>query len=136
VHSLVGTNRGGKSGSNSLFHVINAADKPALLTTYGLLLSLLRLSADRMKSVGWSKRALQQTCYSSPGKNIISILNIRIKELHGLSPRANYTDRATAACRRSDCKLFTDRGCHVVSVINPYGRILGFLNRSRYFSIK
>jgi hypothetical protein len=27
------------------------------------------------------------------------------KKLHGLSPRANYTDRATAACRRSDCQL-------------------------------
>jgi hypothetical protein len=26
------------------------------------------------------------------------------KKLHGLSPRANYTDRATAACRRSDCQ--------------------------------
>jgi hypothetical protein len=58
------------------------------------------------------------------------------KELHGLSSRANYTDRATAACRRSDCKLFADRGCHVVSVTDPYGRILGFLDRSRYFSIK
>jgi hypothetical protein len=27
------------------------------------------------------------------------------KKLHGLSPRANYTDRATADCRRSDCQL-------------------------------
>jgi hypothetical protein len=27
------------------------------------------------------------------------------KQLHGLSPRANHTDRATAACRRSDCQL-------------------------------
>jgi hypothetical protein len=27
------------------------------------------------------------------------------QKLHGLSPRANYTDRATAACRRSDCQL-------------------------------
>jgi hypothetical protein len=26
-------------------------------------------------------------------------------KLHGLSPRANYTDRATSACRRSDCQL-------------------------------
>jgi hypothetical protein len=26
-------------------------------------------------------------------------------KLHGLSPRANYTDRATAACRRSDCQF-------------------------------
>jgi hypothetical protein len=29
-----------------------------------------------------------------------------------------------------------DRESHVVSVTNPYGRILGFLNRSRYFSFK
>jgi hypothetical protein len=56
-------------------------------------------------------------------------------KLHGLSPRANYTDRATAACRRSDAK-FADRGCHVVRVTDPYGRILGFLDRGRYFSIK
>jgi hypothetical protein len=27
------------------------------------------------------------------------------KKRHGLSPRANYTDRATAACRRSDYQL-------------------------------
>jgi hypothetical protein len=31
---------------------------------------------------------------------------------------------------------FAYRGCHVVSVTDPYGRILGFLDRSRYFSIK
>jgi hypothetical protein len=55
---------------------------------------------------------------------------------HGLSPRANYTERATAACRRGDCQLFADRGCHVVSVTDPFGHILGFLDRSRYFSIK
>jgi hypothetical protein len=29
---------------------------------------------------------------------------------------------------------FADRGCHLVSVTDPYGRILGFLDRSRYFS--
>jgi hypothetical protein len=28
------------------------------------------------------------------------------KKLRGLSPRANYTDRTTAACRRSYCQLF------------------------------
>jgi hypothetical protein len=28
---------------------------------------------------------------------------------------------------------FTDRGCHVVSVTDPYGRILSFLDRSCYF---
>jgi hypothetical protein len=31
---------------------------------------------------------------------------------------------------------FADKGCHVVGVTDPYGRILGFLDRSRYFSIK
>jgi hypothetical protein len=57
-------------------------------------------------------------------------------KLHGLSPRANYTDRAIAAYRRSECQHFADKGCHVVSVTDPYGRILGFLDRSRYFYIK
>jgi hypothetical protein len=57
------------------------------------------------------------------------------KKLHGLSPRANYeyTDRATVACRRSDCRLLRIEGCHVVSVTIPYGRILGLLDRSCYF---
>jgi hypothetical protein len=31
---------------------------------------------------------------------------------------------------------FDDRDCHVVSVTDPYGSILGFLERSRYFSFK
>jgi hypothetical protein len=31
-------------------------------------------------------------------------------KLHGLSPRANYTDRATAACRRSNCQLVRIKG--------------------------
>jgi hypothetical protein len=28
---------------------------------------------------------------------------------------------------------FANRGCNVVSVTDPYGRILGFLDGSRYF---
>jgi CBS-domain-containing membrane protein len=31
---------------------------------------------------------------------------------------------------------FVDRGCHVVSVTEPYGRNLGILDQSRYFSIQ
>jgi hypothetical protein len=37
---------------------------------------------------------------------------------------------------RSSAKLeptFVDRGCHVISVTDPYGRILWFLDWSRYF---
>jgi hypothetical protein len=32
------------------------------------------------------------------------------KQLRGLSPRANYTDRVTTACRWSQCELFADTG--------------------------
>jgi hypothetical protein len=38
--------------------------------------------------------------------------------------------------RRLSAKLvptFADRGCHVVSVTDPYGRNIGFLDQSRYF---
>jgi hypothetical protein len=38
--------------------------------------------------------------------------------------------------RRLSAKLvptFEDRGCHVVSLPDPYGSIIGFLHRSRYF---
>jgi hypothetical protein len=38
--------------------------------------------------------------------------------------------------RRLSAKLvpiFVDKECHVVSVTDPYGRILGFLFRSRQF---
>jgi hypothetical protein len=54
-------------------------------------------------------------------------------KLRGLSPQANYTDQAIAACRRSYEPTFADRGCRVVSATDPHGRILGFLDRSRYY---
>jgi hypothetical protein len=62
---------------------------------------------------------------------IFSLLPPPPKKLLGLSPQANYTDRATVACRR--VPTFTDRECHVVSVTDPYDRILCFLDRSRYY---
>jgi hypothetical protein len=79
------------------------------------------------------------TCFSSQSSELWNSVSVNLLlevyiyiyfKLHGLSPRANYTDRATVACRRSDCQLFADRGCHVISVTDPYGRILGFLDRS------
>jgi hypothetical protein len=45
--------------------------------------------------------------------------------------------------RPNDCRLwpklvttFADTGCRVVSAADPYGRILGFLDRDRYFFFK
>jgi hypothetical protein len=51
-----------------------------------------------------------------------------------------WSESASELYRLSDRRLsakwlptFADRGCHVVSVTDPYGRILGFLNKSLYF---
>jgi hypothetical protein len=47
------------------------------------------------------------------GQSVLQIIgNVAKKKtkLHGLSSRANYTDRATAACRRSDCQLLRIEG--------------------------
>jgi hypothetical protein len=41
-------------------------------------------------------------------------------KLHGLSPRANYTDRATAACRPSDCHLLRIEGATWLAWRIPY----------------
>jgi hypothetical protein len=49
----------------------------------------------------------------------------------GLSPRANYIDRAAAACQK--CLLLLVEGCRVVSATVPYGRSLCFLDQSCYF---
>jgi hypothetical protein len=51
----------------------------------------------------------------------------------GLSLRANYADRGTAACSAKLVPTFADRGCCVVSATNSHSRILGFLNRIRYY---
>jgi hypothetical protein len=44
------------------------------------------------------------------GVVLSSIKTNKQNKLHGLSPRANYTDRATAACPRSDCQLLRIKG--------------------------
>jgi hypothetical protein len=44
------------------------------------------------------------------GVELIIASNKQTNKLHGLSPRANYTGRATAACRRSDCQLLRIKG--------------------------
>jgi hypothetical protein len=42
-----------------------------------------------------------------------------ITKIRGLSPRANYTDGATAAFSANLVPTFADRQCHVVSVTDP-----------------
>jgi hypothetical protein len=61
------------------------------------------------------------------------MLKYNIMKLPVLSPQANYTDRVDHRLLAKVVPTFADRGCHVVSVMDPYDRILGFLDRSRYF---
>jgi hypothetical protein len=60
-----------------------------------------------------------------------------------IKKKTPWSESASELYRPSDRRLsakrlptFADRGCPVVSVTDPHGRILGFLDRSRYFSIK
>jgi CBS-domain-containing membrane protein len=53
-----------------------------------------------------------------------------------------WPESASEPYRRSDRRMsaklvptFADGGCYVVSVTDPYGRILGFLGQSSYFVI-
>jgi hypothetical protein len=62
-----------------------------------------------------------------------------------LSTQVWYQHKACATHfeRPSDSRLsakllptFADRGCRVVSVKDPYGSVLGFLDRSRYYCFR
>jgi hypothetical protein len=56
-------------------------------------------------------------------------------KLRGRSPQANYTDRATAACRRSRQPLRVEGVAWSAQRI-PMAVILGFVDRNRYFFIQ
>jgi hypothetical protein len=49
------------------------------------------------------------------------LYNTRKTKLRGLSPQANYTDRATAAVGEV-VPTFAGRGCYVVSATDSHGR--------------
>jgi hypothetical protein len=75
-------------------------------------------------------------------------LSYRLTEIgHFLAGAHNkqtlWPESAREPYRPSDRLLSTElvptfavRGCHMVSVTDPYGNILGFLDRSRYFSFQ
>jgi hypothetical protein len=59
---------------------------------------------------------------------------LKTKKLNSVafSPQANYTDRATAACRRSQCQLLLIEGVAWSAQRIPAAVNFGFLDRSRY----
>jgi hypothetical protein len=58
---------------------------------------------------GKEQRDAEPQRYVALSSTEYPVLYIKTK-LHGLSPLANYTDRATAACRQSDCQLLRIEG--------------------------
>jgi hypothetical protein len=76
-------------------------------------------------------------------KKQISHKHYRLHIVLKVFKKTPWSEFASEPYRPSDRRLsakwlstFADRRCHVVSVTDPYGRILGFLDSSRYFSIK
>jgi hypothetical protein len=65
---------------------------------------------------------------------LMIIITITIKKLRGLNPRSNYTERPPLVGDVS--ANFCGWGCHMVSVTDSYGRIIGLLDRSRYFFVQ
>jgi hypothetical protein len=62
-----------------------------------------------------------------------------LQHLENVIKKTPWSESASELYRRLSAKwlpTFADKGCHVVSVTDPSFRILGFLDRSRYFSIK
>jgi hypothetical protein len=62
-----------------------------------------------------------------------TIENKQKKNSVACSPQANYTDRATAACRWSECQLLRIGGVAWSAQLIPTDVNLSFLDRSRYF---
>jgi hypothetical protein len=58
----------------------------------------------------WKMSSLRPSITGLPVFQFLCNNKTKLTKLHGLSPRVNYTDRATAACRRSDCQLLQIEG--------------------------
>jgi hypothetical protein len=88
-------------------------------------------------------RMTHQCCRKSKGPLLSKFRAIVNKHKKKKKKKTPWSESASELYRPSDRRLSAkllptcaDRGCHVVSVTDPSGRILGFLDRSRYFSIK
>jgi hypothetical protein len=83
-------------------------------------LSTVECSKETQAFRNWICFCPQMTRWLTP--SLLGPLNNN--KLHGLSPRANYSYRATAACRRSDCQLLRIEGATWSAwlIPRPYSR--------------
>jgi hypothetical protein len=92
----------------------------------------------------WGNRASHEYyCGSWTEQRGLSVAKGTLDNNKQRNKQTPWSESASELHRPSERRLsaewlptFEDRGCHMVSVTDPYGRILGFLDRSRYFSIK
>jgi hypothetical protein len=87
-----------------------------------------------MKQISHKMRSFERTNKNS------KLSFMRIKDTTGLKKKTRWSESVSELYRQSErhmsAKLvptFADTGCRVVSSMDPHGRILGFLGRSRYF---
>jgi hypothetical protein len=92
--------------------------------------------------VYWKVPGLCQKRNADLTFSILAAISFKIISLrtYTVIKETPWPQSASKLYRPSDCRLlaklgptFVDRGCHVVSMTDPYGRILGSLDRSRYF---
>jgi hypothetical protein len=87
------------------------------------------LSTNSYQAFLWkqSNRGVKLTTHFHPLPRTIMVEPESASELYGLSDRPLSAKLVPTSA---------DRVCHVVSMTDPYCRILGFLDRSRYFSFE
>jgi hypothetical protein len=72
---------------------------------------IVRFYKNASVSIIADNKNLLYSMYQNPSATTMHRLDdLKKTKLRGLSPRANYTDRAAAACRRSDCQLVQIEG--------------------------
>jgi hypothetical protein len=102
-HNIKGTNCG---VSHSVFMSLRNTDfwaKSCRPINKAVYIAQELLAANKLTSIP------HETLYTSKYKCKVNNMKLTYL-LHGLSPQANYTDRATAACRRSECQLLQIEG--------------------------
>jgi hypothetical protein len=70
---------------------------------------------------------------STKAAGFTSVVAKKLNSVARVSERTIPTERPPPV---GELQTFADRRCHVVSVTVLYGRILGFLDQSRYFSFR
>jgi hypothetical protein len=102
------------------------------ITHYGIVLSLQRVKLLLCSLTGPYIMLTNSNCYlPSIHCHILTSKNRRKNSVVRVRERTIPTKRPPLVGQVS--AKFADRGSHVVSVTDPYGSILGFLDRSRYF---